>query len=192
LAEVASSGANQMRPPVQRCREVLRATALERANGVHGLDLDDDATVEAGFERLSPELRRVEEDRIDDGGGLRDALERQPMPLNRCLGRAGVLPVQLLSWRSPFPPSAHRFNTRRRPRTRNPVRTEYLRHSLHEKSMRPWLSARTPRTAPMDVRCHHAASRKVDVGDLLAVSAPSGLPPAPGRASIGSIAILAR
>jgi hypothetical protein len=94
LAEVAGAGAHQL--PVARVarEEQLGAAALERADRVHRLDLEDQPHAQLVGQRLALELRRGEEHRIDQAGGRLDPLQQDAGLLRHrraSLARRGAL-----------------------------------------------------------------------------------------------------
>ena len=56
-------------------KQVIRAAALERSDGVHGLDFEHQAHPEAATQGLADVLRSVTKDRIDRLGRLCDAVD---------------------------------------------------------------------------------------------------------------------
>src|SRR5207253_8521722 len=59
----------------QAVQQVIRAATLERADRVHGLDLQQCGDADAAAERLANELRGVEKNGVDNLGGLTDAVD---------------------------------------------------------------------------------------------------------------------
>src|SRR5712692_1171283 len=77
LSEVAGAGADEAaRGNLDAVHQVVGAASFEGANGVEAFDFEDGGDAEARAERLALVLRRMQEDRVDDLGGLRDPLDR--------------------------------------------------------------------------------------------------------------------
>jgi len=72
LAEVSRRGADDLLFRVERMSEEIRASAFEAANGVQRFHLYQNAMAKRGGEGVVDELRGVEEDGIDQGGGAFD------------------------------------------------------------------------------------------------------------------------
>jgi len=76
LAEVAGAGAHKaVGRNLDPEHEVVGAASFEGSDGVEAFHLEHGGDPEVSAERLALVLRRMQEDRIDDLGGLRDPLD---------------------------------------------------------------------------------------------------------------------
>ncbi len=77
LAEIAGGRTHEPARILSKAmQEIVGAAALEAAYRIDRLDLEKNRHTESLAEWFGHELRRVEEDGIDRGGGLADVLDR--------------------------------------------------------------------------------------------------------------------